>query len=217
MLQLRHLDRSSPDFHDQLYNVLYGEEYSQYVPILQGDDLVWLADFLDKVRRCISPPRSLLKPAQALDCLDPSGPIFRKCLRELRSRCGAAGVLPTSYTLPPHRLNVGSDPFASEGYGDVYEGTLDGSRVYIKRMRVYPDGPQKAARVRCRRRRFPCSQLLTEPTDLLSPGHNVETLDAPKRPTPIGRHCGSLPAHFELDVWRRPTRIHQEEPQCGST
>ena len=48
--QLRHLDRSSPDFHDQLCVVFYGSEYSQCVLNLEGDDLVWLVDYLDKVR-----------------------------------------------------------------------------------------------------------------------------------------------------------------------
>ena len=209
LLQFRHLDRSSPDFGDQLCNVLYGSEYEQYGPNIQGDDLVWLVNYLDEVRCRVSPPHSLLKPAQALDCLDPSGPAFRKCLRELRSRCGAGGILPISYILLPHRINVGSEPFASGGFGDVYKGTLDGSMVCIKRIRVYtPDGPQKAARVRCRRRRFPCSQLLTEPTDLLSRGRDVEALETPKYPIPTGCHYHSLAARFELDVRRRPARIH---------
>ena len=56
--QLRRLDKSLPGFHDQLSSILYGEEYQQCVPNLQGDDLVWLVDYLDKVRRHISIPRS---------------------------------------------------------------------------------------------------------------------------------------------------------------
>ena len=209
LLQFRHLDRSSPDFGDQLCDVLYGSEYNQYALNIQGDDFMWLVNYLDEVRCRVSPPHSLLKPAQALDCLDPSGPAFRKCLRELRSRCGTGGILPASYILPSRRLNVGSEPFAAGAYGDVYEGTLDGSRVCIKRIRMYnPDGPQKAARVRCRRRRFPCSQLLTEPTDLLSRGRDVEALETPKYPIPTGCHYDFLPARFELDARRRPARIH---------
>ena len=47
--KLHRLKGSSPDFYDQLSDVLYGEEYQQCVPILQGDDLVWLVDYLDKV------------------------------------------------------------------------------------------------------------------------------------------------------------------------
>ena len=98
--QLDHLDSSSTDFHNQLCNVLHGEEYSRCMPNLQGDDLVRLVDYLDKVRRRrVTFPNSPLKLAQALDNLDPSGPAFRKCLRELRNRCSAGGILPTSYTL----------------------------------------------------------------------------------------------------------------------
>ena len=57
-LQLLHsLDRSSSKFHDQLGNILYGEEYQRCASNLQGDDLVWLVDYLDEVRRRISLPR----------------------------------------------------------------------------------------------------------------------------------------------------------------
>ena len=216
--QFHHLDRSSPDFHDKLCNVFYGSEYSQWVSNLQGDDLVWLVDYLDKVRCRITFPHPPPQSVQALDGLDPSGPAFRKCLRELRSRCGDGGILPASYTLAPHLLNVGSEPFASGTYGDVYDGTLDGSKICVKRIRVYTQpGPQKAAKVHCRRRRFPRSPSLMEPIDLLSRGHNVETLDAPKHPMPTGCYYDSLPAHFDLDVWRRSAGIYREEPQCGST
>ena len=52
--QLHYLDRSSPDFHDRLSNVLYGEEYQQCVQSLQDDDLVWLVDYLDKVRHQVA-------------------------------------------------------------------------------------------------------------------------------------------------------------------
>jgi len=47
---LDRLDRSSPEFHNQLSNTLYGEEYQQCVPNLRDDDLVWLIVYLDKVR-----------------------------------------------------------------------------------------------------------------------------------------------------------------------
>ena len=61
--QLNSLERSSPDFHDQFCNVLYGEEYVQCVPNIQGDDLAWLVNYLDKVRRRVALLRSPLKPA----------------------------------------------------------------------------------------------------------------------------------------------------------
>ena len=56
------LDRSSPGFHDRLSNALYKEEYQQCVPNVQGDDLVWLVDYLDKVCYHVSCLCSPLKP-----------------------------------------------------------------------------------------------------------------------------------------------------------
>ena len=61
--QLDRLDGSSPDFHDLLSNVLYGEEYTQCARNLQNGDLVWLVEYLDKVRRRVALPRTLLQPA----------------------------------------------------------------------------------------------------------------------------------------------------------
>jgi len=57
------IDRSSPDFHDQLDKLLCGQEYEQSVPDLQGDNLIWLVDYLDKVRSRVALPHSPLKPA----------------------------------------------------------------------------------------------------------------------------------------------------------
>jgi len=43
---------------------------------------------------------------------------------------------------------MGSNPFASGGFGDVYLGTFKGAKVCIKRIRIYsPDGPRKATKV----------------------------------------------------------------------
>ena len=228
-LQLLHqLDSSSSQFPDELCNILYGEEYLKCVygeerreerrkPILQDDDLMWLVDYLDTVRRHIPLPHFPLTPAQTLSVLDPSSVGFRKCLRQLRTICGARGILPTLYTLSSVRLTVSPVPFASGGYGDVYEGSLDGSSVCAKRMRIYiRDGPEKAVKVRWRGR-FPRPPPLTELTELLPRGRNVETHCTPKRPPSTWHHHRPLPAHFELDAWRRPARISQGEPPNRST
>jgi tRNA (Thr-GGU) A37 N-methylase len=61
--QLDLLNRSSPDFPDQFCNIIYGEEYVQCVRNLEGDDLVWLVEYLDKVRRRVALLHSPLKPA----------------------------------------------------------------------------------------------------------------------------------------------------------
>jgi len=47
--QLRHLDKSSPNFHDQVGDVLHGEEYKKWVSNLQDNNLVGFVNHLDKV------------------------------------------------------------------------------------------------------------------------------------------------------------------------
>ena len=86
---------------------------------------------------------------QALDSLDPLEPASRKCLRELGSICAAHTTLPRSYAISS-RLTVESDPFASGGFGEVYQGTLDGSSVCVKRLRaVIPEDFAVSIQVRC--------------------------------------------------------------------
>ena len=46
----------SSDFNDQLIKVLYEEEYVQCLENLEGDDLAWFVDYLDKVRSREPPP-----------------------------------------------------------------------------------------------------------------------------------------------------------------
>jgi len=48
-----------------------------------GDELVWLVDCLNKVRRHVAPPCSPLIPLEVLDGLHRSCPAFRQCLRKL--------------------------------------------------------------------------------------------------------------------------------------
>ena len=62
LMQLRYLKNCSSDFHDQVSDVLYGEEYKQWVSTVEGNDLVELVDFLDTVRYRASLPPSPLKP-----------------------------------------------------------------------------------------------------------------------------------------------------------
>jgi len=59
--RLHGLDRSSSEYHAQIRNVLYEEEYQKCVPNLEEDDLIWLVGYLDKVRRNVTFPHSRLK------------------------------------------------------------------------------------------------------------------------------------------------------------
>ena len=57
-------------------------------------------------------------------------------------------ILPTLYTPPSQVLTIGRQPVASGGSGDVYEGTLNRSKVCVKRVRVYSvGGPEVAKKV----------------------------------------------------------------------
>ena len=143
--QLHRLDRSSSGFQDRLGKIIDGEEFKQCVLSLQDGDLVRLVDYLDKVRQHIVLPHFPLKSAQALDALNPSTPVFRKCLHELRTVCGTREILPTSYVLSGTLRSVGSLLFTPGGSNDVYEGILDDSRVSIKRVRMYSKGGPGAA------------------------------------------------------------------------
>ena len=51
------LDKSSSKFQDELFDVLDETEFTQWVRTFQGEDLVWLIDYLDKVSPCTSFPR----------------------------------------------------------------------------------------------------------------------------------------------------------------
>jgi hypothetical protein len=163
-------------------------------------------------------PSSPLKPVQALNRPGPASSSFWKCLRELRHVCGTKMMLPTSYFLSDSLLNIDPRPVASGGSGDVYEGTLNDSRVCVKRVRVYSrDGPEKATKVCYRCHHFPCLPLLTKPTDRIPGGGNVEMLGTQKhRPTPWN-HSHSSSAYLRVDARREPDAIHQETPQHGPT
>ena len=214
--QLHQLNRSSSTFQDQLSSILYGEEFRQQAPNLPSDGLVWLVDYLDKVRRRVSFLLSPLKQPQTLDILDPASPAFRKCLRELRNLCGTRMKLPTSYTLSSSLLNIGRQPVASGGSGDIYKGTLNGSMVCVKRVRVYSkEGPGKATKVRHQRHHSSCLLLLMCFTDPLPGGRGVETLGTPKHRSLLWHHPHSSPAHLRMDPRRGPVGIHQGPPRRG--
>ena len=52
------LDASSHDFHKNLSSIISGEEYARCEKGLEPDDLQWLVDYLDEVRRRIILPNS---------------------------------------------------------------------------------------------------------------------------------------------------------------
>jgi len=127
-------------------------------------------------------------------------------------------ILPTSYTLSSSLLNIGRQPVASGGSGDIYRGTLNGLNVCVKRVRVYSkEGPKKATKVRHQRHHSSCLPLLICLADPLPGGGSVETLNAPKRRSTLGHYSCSSPAYLGMDAWRGPDGIHQEHPRRKPT
>ncbi|KAF9793424.1 kinase-like domain-containing protein [Thelephora terrestris] len=118
--QLEDLDKASPEFHQRLRDFLCGERY--VFSELQSHDFAWLAEYLDNVLPGIS------------DCTIPA---FREFLRELSRICGTEKTLPESCMLSDSLLVVGLDPSASRG---AYEGTFDGSKVYVRRIKSHARG-----------------------------------------------------------------------------
>ncbi|KAF9789497.1 hypothetical protein BJ322DRAFT_538598 [Thelephora terrestris] len=72
------LEEYSSEFNDQVSNILRGQEYQKWAENINEADAVQLIEFLDR----------------ALDILDPTGPGFWRCMRELRHTCGARMILP---------------------------------------------------------------------------------------------------------------------------
>ena len=132
-------------------------------------------------------------------------------MRELRHICGAKKTLPTSSALSSQVLLISNQPVASGGSGDVYEGTLNNSRVCVKRIRVYAkDSSGEPPDVRHIRYHSRCLLLLTRPTDVLQRGRGVEAVETQEHRPPHLYLRGPFPAHFRMDARRRPDGIRRE-------
>ena len=132
-------------------------------------------------------------------------------MHELREICRVKGVLPKSCTLSTFSLVGVSLPSAS---GYVCEGTLDGSNVHIKRVRMFPRGDPQEVKEVCFRCYVSRLQVLTNLIDLPRGGRGVETLETSQRRPPSGCNCRSSPTSFGLDVRWRPDGIHHEPSRC---
>lgn len=115
-------------------------------------------------------------------------------------------ILPTLHTLSSLVLNISCHPVTLGGSGDIYEGTLNGSRVCVKRVRVYSkEGPEKATKVHHPHHYFPCLPLLTRPlTDFLPGGCSLETLETSKHHPPPRCHPHPSPTYLKMDAGGRP-------------
>lgn len=182
-LQVLHdLDRTSPQFHKQLSDLLRGDEYRNVVPDLQDDDTAWLVEYLDNVSLQPSFPTPPTASVQVLTGIPNRTSLeFTEFLQELGNICGVKGVLPQSCVL--------ANPPASEA-------TPDDKRLRIKHVRSHADGHSQKVKWPHFQCHFPLLLDTQETIDLSPGGCSVETLDAPKHRPHTRRYPQSPPAHL---------------------
>ena len=211
--QLRRLDKSSSNFHDRVSNVLYGEEYKQWVPTIEGNDLVGLVDYLDTVR-CLASflplplPRSSHRRLSIVSTLlvPLSGSVF------VNSDMYAA--IERYCHLPIHyRLKISPSAVSLSPRGVLVMCTKGGSTIRRFASNGLGSTPRKALG---KPQRYTLTPLhphllfLTRLPDPLPGGCGVETLGTPKYCSPPWYHLQSTPAHLGMDARRKLDRIHQE-------
>ena len=96
-----------------------------------------MVDILEHVRLgWEGTPQLTMTGTQTLDSGNLDKRNRRRCLKHLRKLCCTFATLPLSFILGPTFDEHGAKPFATGGFSDVYEATLDGRLVAIKILRV---------------------------------------------------------------------------------
>jgi len=112
----------------------------------------------------------------------------------------------------PGSLEIGP----SVAFGHAQEGTLNGSKVHVKRVRVYPkEDPQRIKKVYRRCHYVSDSPVLMKLIDLQPISCCAETLEPPKYCAPSGRHHQPASTRFGLDALRDSYGVRREPSRCG--
>ena len=111
-------------------------------------------------------------------------------------------MLPQSHVLQNSLLNVYERPIAARGPYDVYEASFNGSKVWVKRLRIYSgEGAGDVTRVSFRDSGLD-SFASHQPVGFLSRSRDLETFIPSKyRPSPW-RDRLTLPVCFRLGIGR---------------
>ena len=128
--------------------------------------------------------------------------------------CGNKTILPTSCTLPLDGLKVDDHPFARGGFGDIYDGTLNGSAICVKRLQV-PTKDELETTTKVCFLMPSCLSCLSSPrvpVDVPPRGHYLEAPETPKHITPVGRHHLSTSTYFGTDSWWEFVTLHPRKP-----
>lgn len=136
---LRDLDRTSHQFHRKLSILLNGNACQGVISSLEGEDLAWLVEYLDDVSPYAIFLNLRFTSTQVLTSIsDPSSLEYKEFLRELGRICGLKQLLPKSCVRSDSPLNVRL-PFAPGG-------TFDRSRLWVRPLRIHPNGDQQKAK-----------------------------------------------------------------------
>jgi hypothetical protein len=131
--ELDRLERSLPTFPRQLTSLLSGGDYS-FIASLPDKDAAWLIEYLDNVRARVPLYPLYTEPAQALETIDPVDVAYRRCLGVLQMTCYIKERLPRSYIFDVSSFVPIASPTATGPYETIYEGSIDGSKVFAKRL-----------------------------------------------------------------------------------
>ena len=117
-------------------------------------------------------------------------------------------MLPQSHVLPTSHLNVYERPIAARGPYDVYEASLDGAKVWVKRLRIYSTaGVGDVTRV-CLRDFHLHSFVSHQPVGFLPGSYYMETSVPSKHCPPPGRYSLALPIRVGLGLGWRVAGLH---------
>ncbi|KAF9643102.1 kinase-like protein [Thelephora ganbajun] len=122
--RLYKLDRSSTRFPQELNELLHDEKWVEQVLDLPGGELVVLVDYLDST----------------LDGLDRTGTSFRECLHALQKVCSSRMILPSVYEVLTTLSSNAGRTLAYGRLSNIYGGSLDGTDVAVKRLRIPTTG-----------------------------------------------------------------------------
>lgn len=92
--------------------------------------------------------------------LDPTHPMFSSCFAELRGICRTREVLPKICAISDALLSTDDVPFASGGFTNMHEGSLNGSKVCVEKVRMYLEVDPRKAKVHNLSRPFSSSHFL---------------------------------------------------------
>ena len=137
---------------------------------------------------------------------------FERTHRKLQRICTSPVLLPLSHILLAGALHLKERPFACGGFADVYEGTYDGSRVCIRKLRIISASDSGPA-TKGDTRRYHCryTSVLMILTDALQGSIAVETTETSQYCPICGCNHPTLPNRVGMDAWRRFEDLRQFE------